>query len=119
MLDCVQCASIVVSNCSCLLHVRVNRLAVDVGTSSSAATTVTGGKKSNGTTARQYAGTVDCLRSTYQQEGIRGVYAGFGVSLAGTSTVLYCMRAHFCTVHCVLCCSTIHVLPVFTWAKSA
>lgn len=35
------------------------------------------------TTNRQYRGTWDCMRSTYKLEGIRGVYAGFVISLFG------------------------------------
>jgi hypothetical protein len=40
------------------------------------------GKPPQGST-RAYSGTFDCLRATYQLEGLRGVYAGFGVSLLG------------------------------------
>jgi hypothetical protein len=44
---------------------------------------------------RVYGGTFDCLRSTYQLEGVRGVYSGFGVSLAG-ATPVFCEHALIC-----------------------
>lgn len=46
-----------------------NRLAVD--------------SLSNNLHVRQYRGTVDCLRTTYRLEGLRGVYAGAAISMFG------------------------------------
>lgn len=43
--------------------------------------------------SRAYGGTFDCLRRTYQAEGMRGVYAGFGVSLAGTMQPFFVLAA--------------------------
>ena len=32
---------------------------------------------------RQFKGTFDCLKKTLSREGVRGIYAGMGVSLTG------------------------------------
>jgi hypothetical protein len=45
------------------------------------------GKPPHGS-SRAYSGTFDCLRVTYQLEGLRGVYAGFGVSLLGAIPIV-------------------------------
>jgi solute carrier family 25 (adenine nucleotide translocator) protein 4/5/6/31 len=47
------------------------RLATDVGTKNASQNT------------RTYTGTFDCLSKTFRREGISGIYAGFGISLAG------------------------------------
>ena len=46
---------------------------------------------------RVYLGTVDCLHQTYRSEGVRGLYAGFGISIFGkllsSSTHTLCTHA--------------------------
>lgn len=67
------------------------RLAVDVGSSSTTSTRTktassnsgSGRGSSSGGSSRMYSGTFQCLQSTYQLEGVRGIYSGFGVSLSG------------------------------------
>lgn len=59
---------------------------MDVGSSSSTSAKSSSSSDSSG--VRQYRGTFDCLQSTYKLEGLRGVYAGFGVSLAGICSTI-------------------------------
>ena len=58
---------------------QLTRLAADIGSSS--------GNGVGG--ARLFSGTFDCLRSTYKYEGVKGIYSGFSVSLAGKTAVDY------------------------------
>ena len=53
------------------LEYTFTRLAADTGVSK------------NGVTTRQYNGIVDCLTKTVKSDGIRGVYRGYGPSVAG------------------------------------
>lgn len=39
-----------------------------------------------------YSGTIDCVRKTYQWEGLRGFYAGICSPLAGMGSVLHCQK---------------------------
>jgi hypothetical protein len=71
-------------------HAGARSLSTAASTASTAiappasASSSSGGSGGSGTSGRRvYGGTFDCLRSTYQLEGVRGVYSGFGVSLAG------------------------------------
>eukprot|EP00981_Chlorochromonas_danica_P000152 scaffold46_cov196-Ochromonas_danica.AAC.2 len=57
------------------------KLAADSGVERSVKTTAA--EMSGGPHIRQYRGTFHCLLSTYQQQGIRGVYAGAPISIVG------------------------------------
>lgn len=41
-----------------------------------------------GTTTRLYKSVIDCLYNTYKQEGIRGLYSGFGITFFGSAPAL-------------------------------
>ena len=67
---------------------------------------------------RVYRGTVDCLRTTYALEGIRGVYAGFGVTLAGKRWVLFhilCYIIGFYCIYCIIWLGFIEYIVLYSW----
>ena len=62
------------------LEFTYTRLAADTGAHGAPAAAVAGGAAPAG---RQYTGIVDCLVKTVKSDGIRGIYRGYGPSVAG------------------------------------